>query len=153
MRNCYYTRFVCSIYLRIGRCMKRFVKEKKTHQQIQNHTAPTHKNSPRHTHTYTERERERRKKFCVWVGVFGSFCVWGCVILDLSWWLFLLFFTNLFMDLPILKYIFILSLDLQQPSLFIYIYIYYIYVCVYIYIYIYIYIILSINESFCVFIC
>ena len=32
--------------------------------------------------------------------------------------------TNLFMDLLILKYILILSLDLQQPSLHIYIYIY-----------------------------
>ena len=31
---------------------------------------------------------------------------------------------NLFVDLPILKYIFIPSLDLQQPSLYIYIYIY-----------------------------
>ena len=32
--------------------------------------------------------------------------------------------TNLFVDLPILKYIIILSLDLQQSSLYIYIYIY-----------------------------
>ena len=32
--------------------------------------------------------------------------------------------TNLFVNLPILKYILILSLDLQQPSLYIYIYMY-----------------------------
>ena len=31
--------------------------------------------------------------------------------------------TNLFVDLPILEYIFILSLDLQQTSIYIYIYI------------------------------
>ena len=54
------------------------------------------------------------------------------VVVPLSWSVFtLVLFTRLF-----LKYILILSLDLQQPSLYIYIYIYkYIYIYIYIYIY------------------
>ena len=49
-------------------------------------------------------------------------------------------FTDLFVDLPILKYILILSFDLQQSSL-------YILPCIYIYIYIYISLRKNTNRS------